>query len=400
MTHFDTGDFSPKIATLFMSENSRAVRWLVWSGLALVVMAISLAYVRETTESGRHGAVDTHALALPDFSLVNQAGDSVTLAHLKRRVWIAAIISTRDPGPSAQIMANLAALQAATPTSQPVRFITLTADPDHDTPEVLKKYGEGFGAKPGNWHLLTGEKAEIQALAVDSLKLNARTGGANTADGIMPGTKLVVVDKAGKPRGVFEGTDAKTRPQVLALLSQLAQEAPPPLPVLWPVKDFSLTNQSGQIVTLADLNSNVWVGGIIFTRCPGPCPRMTANLAAVQAAIPSSAPVKFVLLTSDPGHDTGPVLRRFGDRFGVKFTNWHFLSGSKGEIRNLAIDGLKLIAEDKEAAKQTSPNDLFIHSTTFVVVDKTGHVRAAFDGADAGLKDLMIEVITELSGKN
>ena len=45
-----------------------------------------------------------------------------------------------------------------------------------------------------------------------------------------------------------------------------------PLPVIGPVADFTLTNQNGRAVLLADLRGRVWVADVIFTRCPGPCP--------------------------------------------------------------------------------------------------------------------------------
>ncbi len=47
------------------------------------------------------------------------------------------------------------------------------------------------------------------------------------------------------------------------------------LPVIGRIADFTLTNQDGKITTLADLSNHVWVADIIFTRCAGPCPRMT-----------------------------------------------------------------------------------------------------------------------------
>ena len=56
------------------------------------------------------------------------------------------------------------------------------------------------------------------------------------------------------------------------------------LPVIGSVADFSLTNQAGQRVTLADLRGHVWVADIIFTRCPGPCPRMTKQMQSLQDA--------------------------------------------------------------------------------------------------------------------
>src|SRR5436190_24132941 len=51
------------------------------------------------------------------------------------------------------------------------------------------------------------------------------------------------------------------------------QIEPPKLPVYSQISDFVLTNQNGQAVTLATLRGHVWIANVIFTRCPGPCPR-------------------------------------------------------------------------------------------------------------------------------
>jgi cytochrome oxidase Cu insertion factor (SCO1/SenC/PrrC family) len=53
-------------------------------------------------------------------------------------------------------------------------------------------------------------------------------------------------------------------------------------PVLGQIADFTLTNQSGDAVSLANLRGQVWVADIIFTRCAGPCPRMTQQMKALQ----------------------------------------------------------------------------------------------------------------------
>ena len=45
------------------------------------------------------------------------------------------------------------------------------------------------------------------------------------------------------------------------------------LPVYGQIADFTLTNQNGAVLSLADLRGHVWVADIIFTRCAGPCPR-------------------------------------------------------------------------------------------------------------------------------
>ena len=74
----------------------------------------------------------------------------------------------------------------------------------------------------------------------------------------------------------------------------------PALPVLSPVADFALTNQFGQPVTLANLRDHVWIADIIFTRCAGPCPRMTQQMKSLQDDLTQSNPAKLVTLTTDP----------------------------------------------------------------------------------------------------
>src|SRR5205809_18680 len=84
------------------------------------------------------------------------------------------------------------------------------------------------------------------------------------------------------------------------VLSQLQPRQPRArkLPVLGQVADFTLTNQAGERVTLADLRGKDWVADIIFTRCAGPCPRMTKQMEAIQNALPQTSGAKLVTLTT------------------------------------------------------------------------------------------------------
>ena len=151
------------------------------------------------------------------------------------------------------------------------------------------------------------------------------------------------------------------------------------LKVISVLRDFSLTNQNGAVVTLGDFRGKVWVADIIFTRCPGPCRRMTKDMARLQDLWPKDAPVRFVSLTTDPGNDTPAVLKRYAEEHKADPDRWHFLTGPKKDIVEVAVDGLKFIARDKEESLRQSPDDMFIHSTTFMIVDKRGQVRATVE---------------------
>src|SRR5438093_7635275 len=167
----------------------------------------------------------------------------------------------------------------------------------------------------------------------------------------------------------------------------------PPLLVYGTVPDFALTNQSGRVVSLSDLRGRVWVADIIFTRCPGPCPKMTQQMSELQAALRADEPVNFVSLTADPEFDTPEVLRRYGEEFGASADRWHFLTGKKSDLYRLATKGLMLVLDEVKPEQRESDNDLFVHSTLFVVVDKQGRIRATFEGAEPSSGPRILETI-------
>jgi len=165
---------------------------------------------------------------------------------------------------------------------------------------------------------------------------------------------------------------------LLAVLTRSYPETKPLL-VYGQVADFSLTTQNGQPFSLADLRGQVWVADIIFTRCPGPCLKMTRQMHDLQAALPPGSQTKLVTLTTDPEFDTPAVLKAYSQRFMADSNRWVFLTGSPKKIASLAADSLKLAAVETKPEERESPVDLFIHSTIFVVIDKHAQLRGIFE---------------------
>lgn len=157
------------------------------------------------------------------------------------------------------------------------------------------------------------------------------------------------------------------------------------LPVLGPVADFTLTNQDGQLATLADFTNQVWVADIVFTRCAGPCPRMTGQMRSLQNLLPEESRAKLVTLTTDPEFDSPAALKKYGERFGADSNRWTFLTGTKGEIAGLAAGSLKLGSVPIKPADRLNDVDLFIHTTIFVVVDKHARLRGDFETGGDGV---------------
>ena len=158
-----------------------------------------------------------------------------------------------------------------------------------------------------------------------------------------------------------------------------------PLPIYGQVADFTLTNQDGRAISLADLRGHVWVADIIFTRCPGPCLRMSRQMQELQQSLPAQTDTRLVSLTTDADYDTPAVLNTYAARFGADTNRWIFLTGTTKQIASLAIDSLKLTAIGKKPEERQSPEDLFVHSTIFVLLDKEARLRGIFETTGEGI---------------
>lgn len=102
----------------------------------------------------------------PDFELIDQAGDPVSLASLGDRVLIVDFIYTECPGPCPVQTSNQVALQKRIPEAlhEEVHFVSISLDPEVDRPAVLDRYARARGADLSNWSFLTGEKDIVAPL--------------------------------------------------------------------------------------------------------------------------------------------------------------------------------------------------------------------------------------------
>ncbi len=187
----------------------------------------------------------------------------------------------------------------------------------------------------------------------------------------------------------------------LSLMELNHAHRPAALPIIGPVAGFTLTNQDGQVTTLADLTNRVWIADIIFTRCAGSCPIMSKQMESLQDALPPASRAKLVTLTTDPDFDTPPVLKKYGERYDAHSSRWTFLTGTKSEIGQLAANSLKLSAVPVKPEDRQNPADLFIHSTIFVIVDRHARLRGIFetegDGVDwTNVQPRIIEIVRQL----
>jgi protein SCO1/2 len=100
----------------------------------------------------------------PDFSLIDQAGRKLSLADLRGRTLVVDFVYTQCKGPCPILTGLHAELwRSLDPTlRERVHFVSISLDPEHDTPEVLTEYAETRGADLSGWSFLTGPKTEVE----------------------------------------------------------------------------------------------------------------------------------------------------------------------------------------------------------------------------------------------
>ncbi len=161
------------------------------------------------------------------FSLTNQVGKTITQDHLKGQVWVAVVIFSRCPTLCHVLSQQMARLQSKVPSSASVKFVSLTADPETDTPSVLEAYSKRYGADPERWWFLTGPKADVYHTAIAGL-------GFTVVENSVPSPKLedlfihsnffALVDKAGRLRAVVQGERSVAEAELLRKIDQLLKE--------------------------------------------------------------------------------------------------------------------------------------------------------------------------------
>ena len=141
-----------------------------------------------------------------------------------------------------------------------------------------------------------------------------------------------------------------------------------------PVPAFELTNQNEKKISDKDYLGKVYVVEFFFSTCPTICPKMTESMLQWLEEYYGNPKFGIASITLDPAHDTPKVLKEHAEILGVKHYNWHFLTGDKEYIYNLANKGFNLYAGQNNKAAGG-----FEHSGLFALVDKKGNIRCRKD---------------------
>jgi protein SCO1/2 len=221
--------------------------------LAALSVVGALAWVARGGGDAEPGPISLEQLgeygAVPPFALTERSGRRVTRDDLRGFVWVADFIYTECTETCPTQSLRLAQLQDAFPDNAPLRLVSITVDPEHDTPAVLRRYAERYRAAD-RWWFLTGDKNTIYCLARDGFRLGvvdpnargepdcrrrlglgpARAWASHGSGGlIMHSARLVLVDGRAQIRAYHLATDPDSLARLRANLRRLlGQAAPPP----------------------------------------------------------------------------------------------------------------------------------------------------------------------------
>jgi protein SCO1 len=142
------------------------------------------------------------------------------------------------------------------------------------------------------------------------------------------------------------------------------------------VSDFSFLNQDSALITQKNIEGKIHVANFIFTVCPSICPTMTKNMKIVSDSLQNDDNVAFLSYSVTPWIDTPSVLRKFKEKNKIISANWHFLTGSKSAIYQLARKSY-FAEEDIGFSKDSTE---FLHTEHFILVDKNKKIRGIYNG--------------------
>jgi len=158
-----------------------------------------------------------------------------------------------------------------------------------------------------------------------------------------------------------------------------------------PIPDFSLTAQNGEPLEFKTLRGKVVLLTFVYTTCPDVCPLVTVSMRSVQKGLDAKERESVFLLsvTTDPEIDKPEILKSYGERHQVDFTNWSLLTGNVQQLVLLwKAFGIKVLRKAR---------GLVSHTSLTALMDGTGVMRYVYHGTAPDPKIILEDLRTLLA---
>lgn len=164
---------------------------------------------------------------VPDFTLIDRNGEPFGRDDLLGQPWVADFIFTRCVAICPRMTRQMSRVATALGPDTPVELVSISVDPEYDTPEVLEAWAQQYDAGD-NWHFLTGDTEPIYSLTREGFMLpldaNPPAGLVTTTDPIVHSTRFALVDQRGQIRGYYHAFEEEALEQLLKDITRLLTE--------------------------------------------------------------------------------------------------------------------------------------------------------------------------------
>jgi protein SCO1/2 len=144
--------------------------------------------------------------SIPAFSFKDQEGKNFTEANVEGKIYVANFFYTKCRGICPKMTTNMSLLQEAFKNDSTIVLLSHSVTPELDSITVLKKYAILNKVDSKKWHLLTGDKNEIYALAKQQYFAGDSVGFYQTGNEFLHTENFILVDQKRRIRGVYNGT--------------------------------------------------------------------------------------------------------------------------------------------------------------------------------------------------
>lgn len=164
------------------------------------------------------GAIEYSGPPLEEFELTERSGQQFSSAEMRGKVWVATFFFATCQGSCKRLNASVKYLNGLEELDE-VTWVSITVDPATDTLENLREYADQYHADPEQWLFVRGELGYVKRVGEDLFKLPVSWRGHSD--------RAIVVDKAGKIRGMFDITRRSNIDKICDLLVELLAEEGP-----------------------------------------------------------------------------------------------------------------------------------------------------------------------------
>ncbi len=159
----------------------------------------------------------------------------------------------------------------------------------------------------------------------------------------------------------------------------------PELPVINAVPAFEFTDQAGAVYGSTELEGKVWLASLLYTTCPGPCPRLVGQLGRLMNSWKKHDQLRFVSFTVDPSRDSPGVLSDYATAHDIDTGRWALLTADESGLFPFIRQAFLVEAATEITDLDDDEVDLLgpiAHSLHVFLVDGDSRLRGIYDTTD------------------